>query len=97
MIGFIGTSVIFSLLIALKYSAIADLNNFQFTVAHALEFSFSTNRLLATDLNEETSTSNHSLLLRPNLYSINLHTSLRTRSILVLVLLAAEPAWTLLS
>jgi hypothetical protein len=33
----------------------------------------------------------HPVLLCPNLYSINLHNSLRTRSILVLVLSTAEP------
>jgi hypothetical protein len=32
---------------------------FHFTVAHALGFSIFTSRLLATDLNTETSTSNH--------------------------------------
>jgi hypothetical protein len=47
------------LLIALKYSAIADSRNFQSTVAHALGFSVSTSRLLATELNTETSTSIH--------------------------------------
>jgi hypothetical protein len=41
------------------YSAIADLHTFQFTVAHALGFSVSTSRLLATDLNTGTITSNH--------------------------------------
>jgi hypothetical protein len=41
------------------YSAIADLHTFQSTVAHALGFSISASRLLATDLNTETSTSNH--------------------------------------
>jgi hypothetical protein len=41
------------------YSAIADLHTFQFTVAHALGFLVSTSRLLASDLNTETSTSNH--------------------------------------
>jgi hypothetical protein len=40
-----------------QYSAIADLHNLQFTVAHELGFSVSTSRLLATDLNTETSTS----------------------------------------
>jgi hypothetical protein len=45
--------------ITLKYSAIADLHNFQFTVAHALGLSVFTSRLLAKDLNTETSTSNH--------------------------------------
>jgi hypothetical protein len=38
---------------------------------------------------------NHSVLLCPYLYSINLHNSLRTHSILVLVLSTAEPSWTL--
>jgi hypothetical protein len=46
--------------ITLKYSAIADLHNLHFTAAHALGFSISTSRLLATDLNTETSTSKHS-------------------------------------
>jgi hypothetical protein len=39
------------------YSAIADLHNLQFTVAHALGFSAFTIRPLATDFNTETSTS----------------------------------------
>jgi hypothetical protein len=47
------------LLITLKYSAIADLHTFQFTVAQALGFSVFTSRLLATDLSTETSASNH--------------------------------------
>jgi hypothetical protein len=58
MIGFIGTSVTVSLNYNL-YSAIADLHTFQFTVAHAQGFSVFTSRLLATDLNTETITSNH--------------------------------------
>jgi hypothetical protein len=37
---------------------------------------------------------NHCIVLCPNLYSINLHNSLRTRSILVLVLSTAEPSRT---
>jgi hypothetical protein len=41
----------------MQYSAIADLQTFQFTVAHALGFSVSTSRLLATDLHTETVTS----------------------------------------
>jgi hypothetical protein len=49
----------FGYTLSLNHSAIADLHNFQFTVAHALGFSVSTSRLLATDLNTETSTSNH--------------------------------------
>jgi hypothetical protein len=48
-----------SLLITLSYNAIAILYSLQFTVAHALGYSVSTSRLLATDLNTETSTSNH--------------------------------------
>jgi hypothetical protein len=42
-----------------QYSAIADLHNLQFTVEHALGFSVFISRVLATDLNTETSTSNH--------------------------------------
>jgi hypothetical protein len=42
-----------------QYSAITDLLNFQFTVAHALGISDFTSLLLATDLNTETSISNH--------------------------------------
>jgi hypothetical protein len=42
-----------------QYSAIADLHNLQFTVAHALGCSVSTSRIRATDLNTETITSNH--------------------------------------
>jgi hypothetical protein len=57
MIGFINTSVTSSLNHT-YYSAIADLHNLQFTVAHALGLSVSTSCLLATDLNTETSTSN---------------------------------------
>jgi hypothetical protein len=62
MIGFISTLVTHSLLITFKYrqnNAIADLHTFQLTAARALEFSFSTSRLLATDLNRETIASNH--------------------------------------
>jgi hypothetical protein len=58
MIGFIGTSFTISLNYN-QYSAIADLHSLQFSVAHALGFSVSTSRLLATDLNTETSTSDH--------------------------------------
>jgi hypothetical protein len=58
MIEFICTAVT----ISLNYnqcSTIADLHTFQFTVVHTLGFSVSTNRLLATDLNTEASTSNY--------------------------------------
>jgi hypothetical protein len=58
MIGFSSTSVTISLNYS-QYNAIADLHTSQFTVAHALGFSISISRLLATDLNTETSTSNH--------------------------------------
>jgi hypothetical protein len=56
MIGFIGTSVIISLNYK-PYNSIADLHNFQFTVA--LGFSVFTSRVPATDLNTETIASNH--------------------------------------
>jgi hypothetical protein len=46
-------------LITLTYNAIADLHTFQSTVAHALGFPVFTSRLLATDLNTETSISDH--------------------------------------
>jgi hypothetical protein len=50
MIGFICTSVTISLNYN-QQSALADLHNFQFTVTHALGFSVSISRLLATGLN----------------------------------------------
>jgi hypothetical protein len=59
MTGFISTSVTHSFLITLKYSAIADLHDLQFAVAHTLEFSVFTSCLVATDLNTDTVTSNH--------------------------------------
>jgi hypothetical protein len=62
MIGFISTSVTRSPWITLKYrqySAVADLHNLHFTVAHAVGFSVFTIRLLVTDLNTDTITSNH--------------------------------------
>jgi hypothetical protein len=58
MIGFIGTTVTASLNYN-QYSAIVDLHTFQFTVTHSPRFSVSTSRILATDLNTETITSNH--------------------------------------
>jgi hypothetical protein len=58
VIGFISTSVTSSI-IHTYYSAITGLYNSQFIVAHALGFSVSASRLLATDLNTETITSNH--------------------------------------
>jgi hypothetical protein len=53
MIGFISTLITHSFnctQIHKQYSDIADLHTLQFTVAHALGFSVSTSRLLATDL-----------------------------------------------
>jgi hypothetical protein len=47
------------LLIILNYNAIADIHNLQITAAHAVGFSVFTSRLLATDPNIETITSNH--------------------------------------
>jgi hypothetical protein len=47
------------------YSSIADLHTFQFTVAHALGFSVSTSRILETDLNTDTITSNHYEVFSP--------------------------------
>jgi hypothetical protein len=56
MIGFISSWVTPSLLVTLthkQYSAIAYIYTLQFTVAHALGFSLSTRRLLATDFDTE--------------------------------------------
>jgi hypothetical protein len=58
MIGFIFTSVTIYPNYNLR-SSIFDLRTLQFTVAHALGFSVSTSRLLATDLHTDTNTSNH--------------------------------------
>jgi hypothetical protein len=57
MIGFIGNSVTIALNY-MPYSSIADLHTFQFTAAHALGFSVSTDRCLVADLNTGTNTSN---------------------------------------
>jgi hypothetical protein len=94
MTGFISTLV--TSYLTLKYNAIADLQTFQFTVARTLEFSVFMSRLLAMDRNTETITLNHyevflfsiTLYSCPNLYSTNLHNSLGT-SILVLLLSSA--------
>jgi hypothetical protein len=58
MTGFISISVTISLNYN-QQSAIADLHTFQFISSHALGFSISTSRLLATDLNTEINTSDH--------------------------------------
>jgi hypothetical protein len=49
------------LFITLNYSAIAESHNLQFAAGHALGFSVFTSRLLATDLNKETTA--HTLLI----------------------------------
>jgi hypothetical protein len=49
----------FRLLFTINRSAIAGLDNSQFTVAQALGFSVSTSRIVAADLNTETITPNH--------------------------------------
>jgi hypothetical protein len=79
MIGFISTLVTI-LLITLKYSCIADLHTFQFTVGHALRFSVSTSRLLAMVLNTETITWNHYEVFLP---SITLQPSVLIRTQLI--------------
>jgi hypothetical protein len=71
MIGFIGTSFK-SYLNHTYYSAIANFHNFQFTISHTHYDSVSTSRLLATDLNTETSISNHYEVF---LFSITLYSS----------------------
>jgi redox-regulated HSP33 family molecular chaperone len=54
MIGFINTLVKSSLNYG-RYSAITDLHNLQFTVAHALGFAVFASRLLATKLKHKNS------------------------------------------
>jgi hypothetical protein len=63
-----------------QYSAIADIHAFRFTVAHALGFSVFTSRPLATDLNTESSASNHYEVFLPFLVQSpwNLGTELKT-------------------
>jgi hypothetical protein len=62
MNGFISSLVTQTLLLTYPFNtghtAFTDLHTFQFTVAYALGFPVFTSRLLATDLNTETSTSN---------------------------------------
>jgi hypothetical protein len=79
MIGFIGTSFTVCLTYN-QYIAMADLHNLQFTVAHALGFLVSTSRLLETDLNTETSTSNRYEVFLQSLVQSpwNLRTQLKT-------------------
>jgi hypothetical protein len=79
MIGSVSTSVTISLNYN-QYRAIADLHTFQLTVAHALGFAVFIGRLLATDLNTETSISNHNEVFLPFLVQspCNLRTQLKT-------------------
>jgi hypothetical protein len=79
MIGVISISVTSSLNHN-YYRTIADLLNFQFTVTHALGFSVFTSRLLATDLNTQTITSNHYEVFLPFLVQSrwNFGTQLKT-------------------
>jgi deoxyribodipyrimidine photolyase len=53
-----------------QYSAIADLHTIQFTVSHELGFSVFSSRLLAADLNTETSTSNNYEVFLPFLVQL---------------------------
>jgi hypothetical protein len=52
MVGFIVSYTFTQFGTTGKYSAIAILHTFQFTVAHALGFSFFTSRILETDLSQ---------------------------------------------
>jgi hypothetical protein len=58
MIGFIDTLYNHTTHTYKKYSAVADLHTFQFTVAHALGLSVSTSRVMATDPKTAAITSN---------------------------------------
>jgi hypothetical protein len=75
IIGFISTWVTNSLLVT-SNTALSLI----YTVVHALQFSVSTSRLLATDRNTETSTSNHYEVILPFLVQSfwNLGTQLKT-------------------
>jgi hypothetical protein len=64
-IGFIDPSLYKLSLNYNQDSGIADLHTFQFTVVQAQGFSVSTSPTLATDLNTETITSNHSEVFMP--------------------------------
>jgi hypothetical protein len=68
------------LLITLNYNAVAILQTFQSTVAHTLGFPVFTSHLLVTDINTETSTSNHYEVFLPFLVQSpwNLRTQLKT-------------------
>jgi hypothetical protein len=107
VIGFISTSVTFSLLITIN-TALSPIYTIDSSPLHAHEDSesslvvsrqrISTQKLaLQIIMRSSYFIFNHSVLICPNPYSIDLHNSLRTRSILVLVLSTAEPSWTLLS
>jgi hypothetical protein len=68
-----------SLLVTLthrQYSAIADIHTFQFTVAHAIGFSPSTSRILATNFDTQTTTVSNSkcyTYIRYSIHTLNLH------------------------
>jgi hypothetical protein len=77
-IGFISSCVTYSLLVTFKCrqnGAIVHLHNFQFTVVHAIEFSVTTSRLPAADLNAQTITVslNHTLQI-VHIKSLHRHT-----------------------
>jgi hypothetical protein len=82
VIGFINNLQVVT---TVNYYNITDFHTFQSTVAHALGFSVSTS-LLATDLNTETSTSNHyEIILLFHLQSLwNLGTKKSSDSLLQL-------------
>jgi hypothetical protein len=59
MIGFTDPSLYNLSLNYNQYNTVADLHTFQFTVVHALGVAVATSRILATELNTGTITSNH--------------------------------------
>jgi hypothetical protein len=79
MFVFISTLITISL-IAINTALSLHLHTFQFTVAYALGPFVFTSRLLATDLNTETSTSNHYEVFLPFLVQSpwNLGTQLKS-------------------
>jgi hypothetical protein len=103
MIGFISTSVTLSLLIntalSLTYRIHSTPLHTHYDSPSSLVVSWqrssTQNLALQVTMKSCCFVFNHSALLCPILYSINLHNSLRTRSILVLVLSTAEPSWIL--
>jgi hypothetical protein len=106
MIGFIGASVTLCLLITTN-TALSLIYTLSSSPLHKHENTTSplvvswqrnSTQKLALQITMKSScyfVFNHPVLLCPNLYSTDLHSSLRTRSILVPVLSTAEPSWTL--